>query len=121
VTNLDDAGDVIQMKGSGFFMFMMWKVAFERSKSVQILTIFPLGLEPMPYTSVALVTQYLNVCQLKLGTIIIQTVHILQHDRVDTGSLPERELSMANSNYFPAVVPLHICTNRAIPLKMQYK
>jgi hypothetical protein len=42
---------------------------------------FPLELEPMHYTSVALVVQYLNVRQRKLGTIIIQTVHILQHDK----------------------------------------
>ncbi len=61
---------------------------------------FPLGLEPMPYTSVALMAQYLNVRQSKLGTIIIQTVHILQHDSADTGSLPKRNLSMANSNCF---------------------
>ncbi len=33
---------------------------------------FPLGLEPMPYTSEALVAQYLNVRQRKLGTIIIR-------------------------------------------------
>ncbi len=54
----------------------------------------------MPYTSAALVAQYLNVRQRKLGTIIIQTVHILQHDSADTGMLPKRNLSMANSNYF---------------------
>jgi hypothetical protein len=81
-------------------MFLMWKFVFERLKSVQILTISPLGLEPMPYTSVTLVAQYLNVRQRKLGTIIIQTVHILQHDSADTGSLPKRDLCMANSNYF---------------------
>jgi hypothetical protein len=57
-------------------------------------------LEPMPYTSVALVAQYLNVRQRKLGIIIIQTVHILQHDSADTGTLPKGNLSMANSNYF---------------------
>ncbi len=33
---------------------------------------FPLGLEPMPYTSVALMGQYLNVSHGKLGTIIIR-------------------------------------------------
>ncbi len=44
------------------------------------------GLEPMPCTSDA---QYLNVCQRKLGTIIIQTVHFLQHDSAVTGSLPD--------------------------------
>jgi hypothetical protein len=46
------------------------------------------------------VAQYLNVRQRKLGTIIIQTVHILQHDSADTGTPPKRNLSMANSNYF---------------------
>jgi hypothetical protein len=61
-------------------MFVMWKVLFERLKSVQILTITLLELEPLPYTSVALMAQYLNVRQRKLGTIIIQTVHILQNE-----------------------------------------
>jgi hypothetical protein len=32
--------------------------------------------------------QYLNVCQHKLGTIIIQTAHILQHNSGVTGLLP---------------------------------
>jgi hypothetical protein len=71
VTNLDDAGDVIKMKGSSLLMFLMWKVAFERSKSVQIFTVSPLRLEPMPYTSVAQEAQYLKVRQRKLGTNII--------------------------------------------------
>jgi len=35
----------------------------------------------MPHTSVAVVAQYLKVRQRKLGTIIIQTVHILQVHR----------------------------------------
>jgi hypothetical protein len=48
----------------------------------------PTGLEPMSHIPVALTAQYLNVRQRKLGTIIIQTVHILQHDSADTGSLP---------------------------------
>jgi hypothetical protein len=61
-------------------MFVMWEVLFERLKSVQIL-----GLEPMRFKSVALKAQYLNVPQRKLGTIIIQTVHILQHDSADPG------------------------------------
>jgi hypothetical protein len=39
----------------------------------------------MPYKSVALMAQYLNVCKRKLGTIIIQTVHIIQYDSADTG------------------------------------
>jgi hypothetical protein len=68
--------------------------------SVQILTISLLGLEPMPYTSVELMTQSLNVRQHKLGYIIMQTVLILQNDSADTGSLPKREICMANSNYF---------------------
>ncbi len=44
--------------------------------------------------------QYLNVRQIKLGTIIIQTVHILQHDSADTGLLPKRDFCMVTSNYF---------------------
>ncbi len=36
----------------------------------------------MSRTSEALTAQYLNVSQRKLGTIIIQTVHILQHESV---------------------------------------
>jgi hypothetical protein len=44
-------------------MFVMWEVSFERLKSEQILT--------MPCISVALMAQYLNVCQRELGTIII--------------------------------------------------
>jgi hypothetical protein len=45
----------------------------------------------MPRTSEALTVQYLHVRQRKSGTIIIQTVHILQHDSAVTGSLPDRE------------------------------
>jgi hypothetical protein len=51
VTNLDyagDAGNVIQMKGSSLLMFLMWKVAFEKLKSVQILTISPWDSNPCP-------------------------------------------------------------------------
>jgi hypothetical protein len=42
----------------------------------------------MPCTSVALLAQYLNVCQRKLCNVIIQTVsvHILQHHSVGAGS-----------------------------------
>jgi hypothetical protein len=36
-------------------------------------------LEPMSHTSVTLTVQYMNVRQRKIGTIIIQTVHILRH------------------------------------------
>ncbi len=45
-------------------MFLMWKVVFVRLVSTDI-DHFPLGLEPMLYTSVALVAQYLNVRQRK--------------------------------------------------------
>jgi len=72
----------------------MWKVKV----SIDIDN-FPLELEPMSYTSVTLKAQYLNVRQRKLGTIIIQTVHILKHDNADTDSLPKQEFGMDNSNY----------------------
>jgi hypothetical protein len=55
----------------------------------------PMGLEPMSHRSVALTAQYLNVRQRKLGTIIIQTVHILQLDGADTGSLPMEDFFMS--------------------------
>ena len=61
----------------------LMKFCASRLKSAQI-DHYPLGLEPMPYTSVALTSQYLNVHQRKLDTIIIQNVHILQHDSADT-------------------------------------
>ncbi len=64
-------------------MFVMLEVLFERPKAVKILTISPWDWNP-PYTSVALMAQYLNVRQRKLNTIIIQTVHILLHDSVWT-------------------------------------
>ena len=54
----------------------------------------------MPHTSVALMAQYLNVRQRKLGTIIIQTVHILQHDSAVTGSLPEGNSCLGIPSYF---------------------
>jgi hypothetical protein len=43
----------------------------------------------MYHTSVALTAQYLNIYQCKIDIIIIEfeTVHMLQHDIVDTGSL----------------------------------
>ena len=62
-------------------LVVCWEFGSLRSKSVEKLPNFPLaGLEPMPHVTVALTAQYLNVRQRKLGTIIIQTVHILQHD-----------------------------------------
>jgi hypothetical protein len=45
--------------------------------------------------------QYLNVRQRKLGTSIIQTVHILQHDIAVTGSLPDGEFSHGQPNVLP--------------------
>jgi hypothetical protein len=61
----------------------------------------PAGLEPLPHATVALTAQYLNVRQRKLGTIIIQTVHILQHESAVTDSLPEGEFVHGHSNLLP--------------------
>ncbi len=55
----------------------------------------------MSRTSEALKAQYLNVRQRKLGTIIIQTVHILQHDSAVTGSLPEGDIFAWVSHLLP--------------------
>jgi hypothetical protein len=77
------------------------EIGFEsfRSKSVEKLPNFPpAGLEPMTHATVALTAQYLNVCQRKLGTIIIQTVRILQHESAVTDSLPEEEFMHGHSN-----------------------
>ncbi len=60
-----------------------------------------MGLEPMPSTLGTLTAQYLNVRQRKLGTIIIQTVHILQHDSAVTGSLPDGDFLHGQPNIFP--------------------
>ncbi len=49
--------------------------------------------------------QYLNVCQRKLGIIIIQTVHILQHDNADTGSLPVEDCVKHSPTYFQIIQP----------------
>jgi hypothetical protein len=74
-----------------------------------------LGLEPMSRISVTLIAQYVNVCQRKLGTVIMQTVYILQHDSVDTGSLPMEDFKAQSkllSKYpSPAEVPLYHRTN----------
>jgi hypothetical protein len=59
-----------------------------RLKSVEDMCLSPQGLEPMSCISLALIAPYLNVRQRKLATIIIQAVHILQHDSVHTGPLP---------------------------------
>ncbi len=60
----------------------------------------PTGLEPMSHTSVAFKAPFLNVPQPKLGTIIIQIVHILQLDSADTGSLPIENIFKHNPNHF---------------------
>ncbi len=92
-----------------------WKLVCGIDESVEKLCHPPTELEPMPHTSVALTAQYLNVRQRKLGTIIIQTVHILQHDSADTGSLPLEDFFKHNPNYFeitlPDRVPLNLRTN----------
>ncbi len=95
-----------------------------RPKSVEKLPNFPpAGLEPITHATVALTAQNLNVRQRKLGTIIIQTICILQHESAVTDSLPKGESVHGHSNLFPndlarhwpAVVPLHLCTNSACP------
>ncbi len=76
-------------------------VGLLRSKSVEKLPNFPpAGLEPMPHATVALAAQYLNVRQRKLGTIIIQTVRILQHESLVTDSLPEEDFVHGHYNHF---------------------
>jgi hypothetical protein len=74
-------------------------------KSAEELCHPPTGLEPLPHTSVALTAHYLNVRQHRLGTIIIQTVHILQHESADTGSLPMEDFFKHNPNYFQITLP----------------
>jgi hypothetical protein len=59
----------------------------------------------MSHTLVALMAQYLNVRQRKLGTIIIQTVHILQHDIADAGSLSVEDLATHNPSYVQIIQP----------------
>jgi hypothetical protein len=46
----------------------------------------PPGLEPMPHISMALTVQYLNVRQLKLGTITSHHTHCPYPDNADTDS-----------------------------------
>ncbi len=71
---------------------------------------------PMSHTSVALMAQYRNMCQRKLGCIIIiQTVYILQHDSADTGAPPLLEdFFKHNPNYLQKTQPCNnteLCTN----------
>ncbi len=74
-------------------------LVFLRLKSVEELP--SSQRDSMPCTSEALTAQYLNVRQRKLGTIIIQIVHILRHDTAVTGSLPDREFLHGHPNVLP--------------------
>jgi hypothetical protein len=70
----------------------------------------------MPRTSEALKAQYLNVYQHKLGTIIIQAVHILRHYSTVTGSLPgEKFFCMGIPTYFQITLP---SSNTSAPLEV---
>ncbi len=62
----------------------------------------PSGLEPMSHTSMALMVQYLNVRQRKLGTSIIQTVRMYS---VDTDWLPMEDFFKHNPNCFQTTQP----------------
>jgi hypothetical protein len=68
----------------------------------------PTGFESMSHASVALKAQYLNV-QRKLGTVMIQTVHI---DSADKGSLPIEDNFKHNPNYFQITQP---CSSTVTP------
>ncbi len=59
------------------------------------------GLEPMSHASVALMAKYLNVRQHKLGTVIIQTDHILQLDSAYIGLLLIDNFFKAQSKLLP--------------------
>ncbi len=103
------------MKGIILLMFVIWQVLFEKLKSVKILTICPWDSNSCPtHHAVALMVQYVNVRQHKLGTVIIHTVHIPQHDRADTGSLPKKDFALptqiTSNKPSQAVVPLYLCT-----------
>ena len=46
-----------------------------------------------------------NVRQRKLCTIIIKTVHILKHDKANTGSLPVEDFVKHSPTYFQVIQP----------------
>jgi hypothetical protein len=71
-----------------------------RSKSVEELPSVPNGTRTYALHIRGSNGQFLHVRQRKLGTIIIQTVHILQHDSAVTGSLPDREFLHGQTMYF---------------------
>jgi hypothetical protein len=88
-------------------MFVMCEVLFERLKSV---TIFLLGLIPMPCISVTLMAQYLNIRQRKLGTIIIQTISysMIVRTQVHCPRAIVWSTQVTSNKPSPAVVPLHL-------------
>jgi hypothetical protein len=93
---------------SGWKLDCSWFVVYSDfwvKVSRGIIQCSPSGLEPTSRTSEALMAQYLNVRQRKLGTIIIQTVHILQHDSAVTGSLPKGDILHGNPTYFQITLP----------------
>ncbi len=60
----------------------------------------------MSCISLALMAPYLNVRQRKLGTIIIQAAHILQHVSAHTGSLPMEDfIKTQDPSYFQITQP----------------
>jgi hypothetical protein len=62
----------------------------------------PAGLEPLPHHAlVALTAPYLNFRQRKLGSLIIQTVCIIQHEIAVTDSLHEGEFVHGHLNLLP--------------------
>jgi hypothetical protein len=71
-----------------------------RSKSVEELPSVPNRTRTYALHIRGSTAQYLNVRKRKLGTIIIQTVHIVQHDSAVTGSLPNGEFLHGNPMYF---------------------
>ncbi len=81
-----------------------------RSKSVEELPSVPNGTWTYaPHIRGS--AQYLNVRQRKLGTIIIKTVNILQHDSAVTGSLSDGKFLHGQTNVLPGrstIAPLYI-------------
>jgi hypothetical protein len=74
-------------------------------KSVEELCHSPNGTRTYASHISGLMAQYLNVCQHKLGTSIIEAVHILQHDSADTDSLPMEDFVKQNPTYFQITQP----------------
>ncbi len=79
------------------------------------------GLEPLPRTSEALTAQYLNVHHCKLGTMIIKTVHILQHDSAVTGLLPEEDFLHGQPNILPIFLAWQKYYYTSVPTEAVFK